>query len=263
MIKFGTKGLIFKLEQNGVTDDSLNILIDFLKERKQRFVLNGQYSKRSNISAGAPQRSILGPLSFLIYINNLPDNLSSNPKLFADDTSLFSVGHDIKQSGINFNDDLEKVWNKLDLDIRNYVSLISFKSKVLKFICPSENSIFLCNIPKGIQLLTRLRLGLSHFRDHIFKHNFQDTLNPICNCGEDTETSCHYLLHCWLYTNERLALLNIIQGIDNSILELSHSHIVEVLVYGRKFLDISSNSNILNATIDFLLETKKFDERLF
>ena len=47
-------------------------------------------------------------------------------------------------------------WNKLDLNIRNSESLTSFKSKVLKFIRPSENSIFLCNNPKGIQLLTRL-----------------------------------------------------------------------------------------------------------
>ena len=48
------KGLIFKLKQNGLTDDLMNILIDFLKERKQRVVLNGQHSKCSNISAGDP-----------------------------------------------------------------------------------------------------------------------------------------------------------------------------------------------------------------
>ena len=82
-------------------------------------------------------------------------------------------------------------WNKLDLDIRNSESLISFKNKVLKFIRHSENSIFLCNNPKRIQLLTRLRLGLSHLREHRFKHNIQDTLNPICNYGEDIEISCH------------------------------------------------------------------------
>ena len=138
-------------------------------------------------------------------------------------------------------------WTKLDLKICNSESLTSFKCKVLKFIRSSEKSIFLCNNPKGIQLLTRLRLGLSQIRDHKFKHN---TLNPICKCGEDIETSCHYLLRCSLYTNERLGPLNVIQGIDNRILELTDFHIVEVLLYGRKLLDISSNINILNATID-------------
>ena len=126
-------------------------------------------------------------------------------------------------------------WNKLDLNVGNFKGLTGFKSKVLKFIHPSENSMFLCNNPKGIQLLTRLRLGLSYLRDHKFKHNFQDTLNSICNCGENIETSCHYLLHCLLYANERLALLNVIQSIDNSSLELTDSHIVEVLLYRRKF----------------------------
>ena len=120
-------------------------------------------------------------------------------------------------------------WNKLDLNIRNSESLTSFKRNVLKFIRLSKNSIFLCNNPKGIQLLIRLRLGSSHLRDHKFKHNFQDTVNPICNCGEDIETSCHYLLQYSLYTNERLALLNVIQGIDNSILELTDSYFVEAL----------------------------------
>ena len=151
----------------------------------------------------------------------------------------------------------------INLNIRNSKSLTSFKRKVLKFIRPSESSIFLCNNPKGIQLLTRLRLGLSHFWDHKFKHNLKNTLNPICNCGEDIETSCHYLLHCSLYTNKILALLNVIQGIDNSILELTDSHIVEVLFYGWKFLDIPSSTKILDATRDFLLETRRFEERLF
>ena len=126
-------------------------------------------------------------------------------------------------------------WKKLDLNIRYSENRTSFKSKVLKFAHLSENSIFLCNNSKGIQLLTRVRLGLSHLRDHKFKHNFQDSHNPICNSGEDMETSCHYLLHCSLYTNERLALLIGIQGIvfnssnssNNSILELTYSHIVK------------------------------------
>ena len=147
-------------------------------------------------------------------------------------------------------------WNKLDLNIRNSESLTSFKSKVLKFIRPSKNSIFLCNNPKGIQLLTRSRLGLSHLRDHKFKLDFLDTLNLTFNCSEDVKNSCHYFPLCSLYINEKLALLNFIQSIDNRILELTDSDIVEILLYGRKFLDISSNTSILNTTIDFLLETK-------
>ena len=82
--------------------------MDFLKNRKQRVVLNGRLSKRSNISARVPQLPILEPLLFLIYINDLSDNLSSNAKLFADDTSLFLVVHDMNQSEINLNDDLGK-----------------------------------------------------------------------------------------------------------------------------------------------------------
>ena len=72
-----------------MTVEFLIILTDFLEDRKQRVVLNGQHSKWSNISAGVPQGSILGPLLFLIYINDLFNNLSSNPKVFANDKSLF------------------------------------------------------------------------------------------------------------------------------------------------------------------------------
>ena len=135
---------------------------------------------------------------------------------------------------------------------------VSLVSKVWKFTRPSENSTFLCKNPKGIQLLTRLRPGLSHLRDHKFKYNFRNTLNPICNCGEYIETSWHYLLHCWLYTNERLPLLDVIQGIDYSILELTDFHVVEVLLSGKKFLDISSNTNILNATLKLKSLTKDY-----
>ena len=61
----------------------------------------------SSISARVPQLSILEALLFLIYINNLSNNLSSNPILFADDTSLLLAVYDIKQSGIILNDNLE------------------------------------------------------------------------------------------------------------------------------------------------------------
>ena len=89
------EGLILKLSCDGIFGNLLYLLKDFLKYWKQRVVLNGQNSSWKGITSGVPQGSILGPLLFLIYINDLPDGLSSNCKLFADDTSLFSVVHDV------------------------------------------------------------------------------------------------------------------------------------------------------------------------
>ena len=103
------KGLVFKLKQNGISGNLLNIFEDFLRNRKQRIVLNGQTSNWENIHADVPKGSILGPLLFLIYINDLAENLSSNPKLFADGTSLFSVVRDLKISANEINDDLKKI----------------------------------------------------------------------------------------------------------------------------------------------------------
>ena len=80
-------------------------------QRKQRVVLNGQHSSWTNIEAWVPQGSILGLLFFLIYINDLSDGLTSNPKLFADDTSLFSVIHNINSTANDLNSDLMKISN--------------------------------------------------------------------------------------------------------------------------------------------------------
>ena len=80
-----------------------------LYNRYQRVVLNGQSSKWQNVNTGVPQGSVLGPLFFLIYINNLPQGLHSDVKLFADDTSLFSVIHDVDGSSATQNNDLVKI----------------------------------------------------------------------------------------------------------------------------------------------------------
>ena len=61
----------------------------FLSCRKQRVVLNGQHSSWDNVTTGVRKGSVVGPLLFLIYVNHLPNDLSLNCKLFADDMSLF------------------------------------------------------------------------------------------------------------------------------------------------------------------------------
>ena len=81
--------VIYELKQNVVAVDLLDNLTNFLSGRKQRVILNGQHSKWTIAEAGAPQGSILVPLFFLMCMNDLPENLVSNPKLFSDDTSSF------------------------------------------------------------------------------------------------------------------------------------------------------------------------------
>ena len=90
---------------HGISGNLLNVITDFPYQRKQRVVLDGQHSSWTNVQVGIPQGSILGPLFFLIYINDLSDGLTSNPKLFADDTSLFSVVQNINSTANDLNSD--------------------------------------------------------------------------------------------------------------------------------------------------------------
>ena len=80
---------------------------NYLSNRKQRVVLNGSFSSYSTVESGVPQGSVLGPLLFLIYINDLERNIKSNIKLFADDTMLFSIVKDPTISANNLNHDLD------------------------------------------------------------------------------------------------------------------------------------------------------------
>ena len=472
------QGLLFKLKQNGISGDLFNLLVSFLENRKQRVVLNGQFSPWANVNAGVPQGSILGPLFFLVYINDLCEGLKSNPRLFADDVSLFSAVSDInitanqinsdltlinewafkwkmqfnpdpsKQAqevlfsrkiknvchpNLNFNNDVvnqvpsqkhlglildqkldfnehlkvtsskvsrgvgllrklhhilprfslltiyksfirphldygdvvfdqafnesfhkkleclqysaalaitgairgssrEKIyhelgieslksrrwfrklalfykiyktkhppylydlipkrkciyetrqinniplinvrhnyfknsffpssiieWNNLDIDIRSASSIDIFKKSILKIIRPKANSIFDIHNPLGVKLLTRLRLGLSHLHDHKFKYNFQDCLNPLCICGVDVEDTKHFFLHCNNYNQERQTLFDMIARVKNDFLNLNESELLNLLLYGHLALTFLENREILNASIMFILASKRFD----
>ena len=70
------KGIIFKLKQNGISGKLLSVLSDFLKDPKQRVILNGQVSSWAAVNTGVPQGSILSHLLFLIYMNDLVGGLS-------------------------------------------------------------------------------------------------------------------------------------------------------------------------------------------
>ena len=103
------EGLIFKLKTYGAEGNLLKLLENYLTDRQQKVVLNGRTSSWQNIYAGVPQGSVLGPLLFLIYINDLRDRLTSMCKIFADDTSLFSKVIDKNNSNSQLNSDLAKI----------------------------------------------------------------------------------------------------------------------------------------------------------
>ena len=150
-------------------------------------------------------------------------------------------------------------WSKLDPSLRNSGSYNVFKDSILKFI----RKVFPCQNPKGIKLLARLRLGLSHLRQHKFKHRFQDTMNPLCCCGLDIETISHYFLHCPLLHAERSTLLNNINKTDSTLFNKSDSVVTRILLYGNEAFRDEVSLLILSATIDFVLPTNRFDKPLY
>ena len=106
-------------------------------------MFNGQVSAWASVNAGVPQGSILGPLLFFIYINDLSDNLSSNVELFADDTSLFSVTHDVNVSARELNNDLRKISNwafqwkmSFNPDDNKHAQEVIFSQKIKRNIHP-------------------------------------------------------------------------------------------------------------------------------
>ena len=447
------KGLLYKLKCMGINGNLLKLVESFLSNRYQRVVLSGQASSWAEIRAGVPQGSILGPLFFLIYINDLSENLKSTVKLFADDTSIFHVVKDPNTSAEILNHDLTKIsewayrwkmsfnpdpskqaqeilfsnkvmktnhpniifngntvqksanqkhlglildekltfndhitsklttvnkltstlrklyhymprdslvtiyksfirphldyadvifdkpsnatfsnriesaqynaalaitgtirgtskeklyeelgfetmkdrrwfrrlccfykilnnqtpgylysllvppnrdyntrrytkfrqvfcrtetfsnsflpqtikeWNKLDTSICQAPSYSAFRKALLDFIRPTANSTFGTNDVSGLKLLTRLRVGFSHVREHKFKHNFQDTLNPLCPCSLEAEDTYHFFMRCQSFSNQRNVLFDDLNSINSEILKMSENEIVQVLLFGKK-----------------------------
>ena len=203
----------------------------------------GLFSKKSRLSISLDQKSkVLHILYFLVcdvedywniflllhsinlvftspkyLFNIIPVTVSRYNTRNTNNIPQFKVKHNFFRNSFFPSAVIE--WNKLDLNIRNSESLNVFKNSLLKFIRPPGNSVFSCHNLRGVKLLTRLRLGLSHLREHKFKHGFQDSLNPIRSCGNDNETSAHCLLPCPHLSNERSTFLKTIRNINRNIFD--------------------------------------------
>ena len=126
--------LLRKFEKIGFADNTMSWLKSYLSNRSQRTLANGIFSKSLPIEYGVPQGSILGPLAFLIFINDLPKIIKSTKfKLYADDTVIYSADQDPMLSVGNIQEDLNNIsqWcqeNKMTINIKK-TKLMHFGSR--------------------------------------------------------------------------------------------------------------------------------------
>ena len=103
------KGLIAKLASSGVQGSLLKWFDHYLSDRKQRVVLPGCHSEWKPVLSGVPQGSILGPILFLLYINDIVTEVTANIRLFADDTTLFLTVDNPNDAAVQLNRDIDAI----------------------------------------------------------------------------------------------------------------------------------------------------------
>ena len=150
-------------------------------------------------------------------------------------------------------------WNKLDTSICQAPSHPVFRKALLGFIRPTASSTFGTNDVSGLKLLTRLRLGFSHLREHKFKHNFQDTLNPLCPCSLEAKDTYHFFMPYQNFPNQRNVLFDDLNLVNSEILKMSEKEIVQVFLLGKKSF---SKDGSITSTVRFIKDSKRFDESL-
>ena len=153
--KVWTKGLLVKLENNGINGNLLKWFASYLTHRSQKVVLNGQCSQALSIGAGVPQGSVLGPILFLIYINDISEVNLCPTNLFADDASLMESNSDFMLTVEKVSNDLVNIerWGKKWL-----VSFNLIKTVFMIFTCKNE----LPNVPRLMFCGKPLTLVESH-----------------------------------------------------------------------------------------------------
>ena len=102
-------GLLAKLDQIGVDGTLLNLFKSYLDNRKQCVIVEGTKSSLTDIKAGVPQGSRLGPLLFIIFINDIITDIESEILIFADDTTLLASGLDPAETSAQLNRDLDRI----------------------------------------------------------------------------------------------------------------------------------------------------------
>ena len=166
-------GLLYKLKRYGVAGNILELIKSYLKNRKQRVLVNNTESSWLEITAGVPQGSVLGPLLFLIYINDICNSIESDLFLFADDCSLFQkVNCNRRKAAKILNRDLAKIskwcrdWLLTLSPSKSATILFSRKNKILPYVPVLVNNTVIKQVDSHKHLGIVLNKTLS-WSDHI------------------------------------------------------------------------------------------------
>ena len=121
-------------------------------------------------------------------------------------------------------------WNKLNPEIGNAKSIYKFKK---------WNSLYNVHDPIGVKLLPQLRQQFTHLKEHKFRHGFNGTVNPMCPCGTDVETTGYFLLRCHCFSTQRSELFDYLYRLDPSFSKLNTEEKVAYLLYGSRVIRVT------------------------
>ena len=142
-----------------------------------------------------------------------------------------------------------------------------FQNNVLKYVIRLKpNSFFNCCNLKDIRLTTRRCLELRIYLSKNLRKIFQHSLNPLCSCGSNFESSYHvllYCLYCFIFSDKMHTLMSTLNNIDCKILESTDSCLTQTFSYCCTSCYKETKTLVFNATINYILSTERFKELLF
>ena len=133
-----------------------------------------------------------------------------------------------------------------------------FRNTLLKLGRPTPDLMYRIHHPLGLNLLTRLRLVLSHLNEHRFKHTFKKCINPLCTCSLKVESTKHFFLHCLYYSALRISFLNDLNNILPQFALFLQDVFIKTLLSGNTIFDENDNQEILETSIRYILDSKRF-----
>ena len=204
--------LLQKLYHYGIRGLAYDWFCDYLKNRTQLVSYHNIQSNYADISCGVPQGSILGPLLFLIYINDMA-SVSTHlfSVLFADDTNMFGTDNDLEALIVNVNTELEKIvkWlnaNKLSLNIdKTHYMLFRNKGKVVKETCKvymNRQEISEVETTKFLGVIIDNRFNWKHHIDNIC--NKVSKILALFSLLDEYSSKLlfyNYIIHLYIHTS--------------------------------------------------------------